>query len=503
MLDPNLTKTVFKKAIPKKVEWDFNVPDSKRDILKILSQTVEGTVTEYDVKENSFNLKLQARANVLYIPEGEEDPKLTALESTEVMVIKTEIPTGAQWDFTDISLNMVNSQPILINSRKIGVRCNANIDIAFIKNMALPAIDCAEEEIETKNKEIHSFSTAILVCEKINVSLNAPLPSGKPAVCEILSTDFCVKNKDLKAIANKAVLKGDLEVKMLYNSVENTSEMVEFVSPFTEIVDVAGLSDELDIEFETKLFKNEAVASDNENGESRNVSVNGFVELKIRAVKPECLTVTIDAYSPIYADTCKRDMLEYEEMSNIMSDNMSVKEVIYFDDFDISEIVSISALPVIKKAEICGNRVDISGMLETTVIMKNNTDLSAAVKEIEFTYQQDGFSGKAYDDVSINADIAGISYNIAGNNCIEVRANVMLNTRLRKMNKLEYICGINLDYEKKHDVSRAPIVAYFVKEGDTLFKIAKKYRTTVFKLKEINGIEDENIIKIGQYLLIE
>ncbi len=41
---------------------------------------------------------------------------------------------------------------------------------------------------------------------------------------------------------------------------------------------------------------------------------------------------------------------------------------------------------------------------------------------------------------------------------------------------------------------------YEVKQGDTLYSIAKKYNTIVEKLKEINGLEN-NTISVGQYLL--
>lgn len=43
---------------------------------------------------------------------------------------------------------------------------------------------------------------------------------------------------------------------------------------------------------------------------------------------------------------------------------------------------------------------------------------------------------------------------------------------------------------------------YVVKKGDTLSAIAKKYKTTVAKLKKLNGIKDVNKIYIGQELKV-
>ena len=46
------------------------------------------------------------------------------------------------------------------------------------------------------------------------------------------------------------------------------------------------------------------------------------------------------------------------------------------------------------------------------------------------------------------------------------------------------------------------MVIYFVKPGDTLWKIAKKFRTSVEEIVKVNNIEDENYLEIGKKLYI-
>ena len=506
MLDGNLSKTVLKKNVSKKVEWDFNVPDSKNDILKILSQTLEGTVLEYDLKETSFNAKIRVHANILYIAdagEGGGDPAIVALESVETIVLKTEVPRDIEWDFANVSLSLKNLAPVLINSRKAGVRANADLMVSLVKNVMLPEIDCEGRQIETRTKEIETYLSVISTDDKIPVSLNLPLPSGNPSVFEILKTDLSIKNKDLKPISNKAVLKGDIETTVLYVSVDNTIETAEFSSPFTEIVDVAGLSDELELVFDSKVYKNEVSVQENENNEPRSISINGNIDLKITANKRMNQTVIVDAYSPLYQDNSKRDILEYEEMSGVMSDSVMIKEVVYFEDINISEIIHIITESAVKKAEINGNKVDVSGVLSANVFIKTENGITSAMKEAAFSCSQDGFKNKSYDNVFVNSELANVSYNIVGSNAIEIRAALALETRLSKVSKLDYICDIQLDETKKQAVNRAPIVAYFLKEEDSLFSVAKKFRTTTDKIREINGIEDESRLKAGQYIIIE
>ena len=57
--------------------------------------------------------------------------------------------------------------------------------------------------------------------------------------------------------------------------------------------------------------------------------------------------------------------------------------------------------------------------------------------------------------------------------------------------------------DKVNEILKTSEKTYTVKKGDTLSGIAKKYKTTVAKLKKLNDIKDVNKIYVGQVLKIE
>lgn len=61
---------------------------------------------------------------------------------------------------------------------------------------------------------------------------------------------------------------------------------------------------------------------------------------------------------------------------------------------------------------------------------------------------------------------------------------------------------VNTTNSKLTTSSKVPAKTYTVKRGDTLSGIAKKYGTTVSKLKSLNGIKNVNLIYVGQKLRI-
>lgn len=46
------------------------------------------------------------------------------------------------------------------------------------------------------------------------------------------------------------------------------------------------------------------------------------------------------------------------------------------------------------------------------------------------------------------------------------------------------------------------MIIYFVKPGDTLWSIAKRFRSTIDDISRVNNIEDKNSIYPGQQLFI-
>jgi len=68
-------------------------------------------------------------------------------------------------------------------------------------------------------------------------------------------------------------------------------------------------------------------------------------------------------------------------------------------------------------------------------------------------------------------------------------------------NKDEYVIGIKAMKQKKAE--QAAMQYYKVKQGDTLSGIAKKYRTSVKRLCQLNNIKETTILQIGRKLRVK
>ena len=60
----------------------------------------------------------------------------------------------------------------------------------------------------------------------------------------------------------------------------------------------------------------------------------------------------------------------------------------------------------------------------------------------------------------------------------------------------------NATVKETDNMNSPSIVIYIVKKGDTLWNIAKRYKTTIENIIELNNIENPDNLVVGQKLFI-
>ncbi|EET84648.1 Peptidoglycan-binding LysM [Clostridium carboxidivorans P7] len=84
---------------------------------------------------------------------------------------------------------------------------------------------------------------------------------------------------------------------------------------------------------------------------------------------------------------------------------------------------------------------------------------------------------------------------------IEIKALVDIYARVNYSTHKELLVDI-VPVEGEIPKKSASLTIYVVQHGDTIWKIAKKYRTTIESLVELNEIEDADVVKVGDKLII-
>ena len=495
------------------VDGDVIVPDIKPDIREILLAEAFASINSKEVSGGKLNVSGQVRINILYAPDTEEEnaPKVKNMT--------------AKFDFRD-SIDCVNGDVAvtaaamtehvefsIINSRKINMKVAVKISVnAYSKNEISLSTAVAEDTgLEARYKNANIYNVIADEQKEFVVSEIIEIPASKCEIDEILKMDIHTVKGDCRLMNNKIMLKGSLGISTLYSSLLDgySIEHAEHEIPFAEVVDIEGLSDECmcNVRYDVKdVFF--AVREDL-NGEMRVIALEVVLEASIIASCVREISILDDCYSPYSSVRIDRETVKLCELINEGSSGLLVKEVMKVTEElpQIDAVYHVLAKPVILENNIEDGKLIISGNLAVFLLYVSKGSgfpLNSLVCEFPFVHSVDIGECDGRLMLGSNVVVDNISFTLNAAKEVEIRCNLEFYTKVLRPYEVEVISGGEMmEYEEEEDDGSTPrLIIYFVQQGDTMWDIAKRYRTTYGKIMSANKIDDASNIFAGQKLLI-
>ena len=152
-------------------------------------------------------------------------------------------------------------------------------------------------------------------------------------------------------------------------------------------------------------------------------------------------------------------------------------------------------------ANINGATVELDGNAKLNLLLQDieTNELSSKTVDILVNEKYDIDNLISGFKANIELDLDSISVTQSGNDIeakmsIDILANIQNVLNLNIIDKIE---DGDLDFSNIDSIN-----VYIVKPGDSLWKIAKKYKTSIDKIVKINDIVDPDKIDVGQKILI-
>jgi hypothetical protein len=293
-----------------------------------------------------------------------------------------------------------------------------------------------------------------------------------------------------KTSYNKVLAKADLEIQILYLAENGDISNFETSLPIMSFIDIENISDTDSLEVNYEL-RNLLVKINSR--EMQSVAFQAEYEAICNVFKYEEITIIKDMYS-----LNNNLELESQEIS-VMTNNISSKDSININEKitleNLNNIYSIDTNARIVNKTTIGNTINYEGEVVFKVYYDENSLPGLSVKEVKIP-----FMTKSENEIDVsNLMCSNLKYTTNSND-LNVELNINFSSNNSEYKKISYVSNAkevedanNCDYN---------MFLYFVKKGDTIWNVAKKFKVPMQSIIDSNNLENPDTINVGDKLYI-
>lgn len=490
------------------VDADYNVPDAKRDVSKIVMSKGTARVEEMKPLENYIRVAGNVYFQILYVTE-EGETKLTSLEGKcpfeEMLYVENGVEDGA-YTVRNLRTEFTAS---MIHSRKLSVKAMIELEIGkeILNDVSLTTDIESEDTLYKKKKEYQLLQLHTGKRDTYRIKEEVILPGTKENIGTILWTDISNRKLDTKPEDDVMCLSGELSVFCLYESPEGKTDWIEQTVSYEGQINCSGADASMYHYVTANLEEINVDMRPDEDGEMRSIGIEGTLNLKIAVYEEETVEVLEDVYSLRHECNLQKEKVRNEELLLQNHSKCKLSEQLSLPELreDILQICHNSGEVQVEKMERGEQGIQIEGILHLQFLyVKESDEVPFDIWQgmIPFSYLIECDEMNEDTIYDINYGLEQLSVSMLGSGEVEVKAVLAFHSFIRRQlwqNVITDMETLPFDMEK---IGKEPgITGYIVKEGDELWDLAKQYRTTTERIQATNGLNNGEI-KEGDKILI-
>ncbi len=506
-----LTRLIGKDSAQIIVENDIIVPDVKPDIASILLLDADITSVRAEAKEDKVVVNGLINYKILYISD-DENQSVKGINAGHNFTHSLDIPDTNPGMRCNAKCSVLHIDYDMIHSRKINTKAIISIDgkVSSEEEYEIAGGVSGIDGVQQLRKSIDINCFIGESRTECNIAETLQLPENKPAIADILRNDVRIAEKEYIVSDDKIIVKGNLVVSTLYigDDEDGSAQYAEHEIPFSQAVDIPGLSENSLGEVDVDVFDYRFVPAEDDYGELRILDTRIDLAVSAAGFEKRSIEVLEDAYAPKARLDLETGVVVAEDILLEDRSQATVREVMTIDESGpgIREVLSIYCRPTLSEYRVYENKVVIEGVVKNYLLYTSDDGqqrIFCHEQEMPFTHGID-YDGLRPDMIcEMDIDLENLSYSVLSGKEVEVREVIGINLKVSDKESISTVVEAHeLPADERGIKERPTITIYYAQKGDNLWKIAKKYLTTVDALKKWNDLDDNTVLRSGQQILI-
>lgn len=231
-----------------------------------------------------------------------------------------------------------------------------------------------------------------------------------------------------------------------------------------------------------------------------------YVELEIEPTAVAFERKPINLIEDLYSPTCnlaytQKGITSLTEKQEKTKD-VTVKENVKIQNISEDGLLDVEVTTIISNTQITNTKIMYSGELSLNFIFTNENTVNSRIVKIPFEVSEENPSGTDRIDIETEILIKNTNFTVRSSEEVECEIDMQIFTKTSKNLSMNIIDNIEAVDAEIADEDYDSLILYIVKPGDTLWKIAKQFNSIIDEIARMNGIENPDLINVGQKLYI-
>ena len=487
------------------IDEDVNVPDSKRDFVRIIMSKANMKVDELRTVENHVCVKGKLEYQILYAGEGLE-PMISSLAGRLPFEEIVYVDEGqGRYDIKEMRVDM---HAAMIHSRKIRIKALVELELMSQKEiMDEILLDVEGDGLYKKKSALELLLLHDRKKDTYRIKEEIVLPGTKETIAGLLWTDIQNRKLDTKLEMDDFVLVGELQVFCFYESPDGKIDWIEQAVPYQGRITCNGAEPGMYHEVRADLEDVYAEARMDEDGEMRIIGVEGTLKLFLTIYKEEKMEILEDVYS--LEKQCKLESKELLCEKLILQNHSKCKlaQKLSLPELrgNVLQICHSRGLIQLDQVKAMEDGILVEGALQISFLyVKANDEVPFDTWHgvVPFSYLIECKYSTESMRYHISSLLEQLSITLLGGDEVEVKAVLAFHSFFREAKMQTVIQNIQMEPLEMKKVEKQPgVIGYIVKSEDDLWTLAKHYGTTMESIQQVNNMQSETL-KVGDRILI-
>ncbi len=493
----NIDKQSRAYSVPKKIklpsiehpiESEFLIPEYCPDIIKILRCDINSTVMKKKITDDLLELDICSEITIIFCgTENKISSVITKYNFTKSIENKEFINNTVS---VSLSKNYLNCRQT--SARRIDIKGALNIDVTINSFDAIDVIcDIQRDDIEILR---NNLDVACLISTKekqIIIEDELLLSSSNPDVNYIIRQKAIPTITECKLIGEKAVVKGNVKIEVLYCSIEEKTAYFSEIIPFSQIIEIENADKTCKIipEIDLSGLSIKPIISNSANA--------GFlVEIGLNIILKSCcnldLQMILDCYSIKNKVETTKEKISFNKLEETLTEKFVFKKNINLNETQILSVIDFWGQENKIDASINGDEANFCGNIDGSLLFIN-VDNSPEYHNVKIDFDFCKKFNENLTNTIFESEffINNCSYRLVSDNQIEIQIEVIINAEIYKKVEIDVLKEV-IDLEKPVDNNESIIIYYSTDEED-VWSVAKRFSTPLQVFKEQNNLVEDTI----------